>query len=651
MKKNIVLLVNLILITAFSFGQKNDPVLMTINGTDVRKSEFLNIYTKNNPNPKFDKESLDEYLELFIKYKLKVTEAEELKMDTVTSFVQELEGYRQQLAAPYLIDKETNDELVKEAYDRTVNEVKAAHILIQDVNAQEASRQGKEAGEAEYKKLVEIRNEILAGKISFEDAALKYSQDPSAKQNKGMLGYFSAFQMVYPFEEGAYTTKVGDISMPIKTRFGYHLIKVYDKRPAKGQIKVAHIYTKAPESATEEEKQKAKVKINEIYDLLKKGREFEDLAKEYSDDKTSAPKGGELDWFGTGRMLPKFEDASFALKNNGDYSEPVQTSYGWHIIKRLDYKDLPTFKEKESDLKNRISKGVRGQKSKESFVNKLKKEYYYKDYSSKWLASYSKDLADSNSVVSYGDKNAFRYSLKKGLFAKKTKVKVSEFSEFLEKHPSKTEVDVKAKYDVFVGDKLLAFEKSRLEVKYPEYKALMQEYKDGILLFELTDKKVWKKASQDTLGLEAFYEKNKENYKWEKRADVEIYTSVKKDMINKAYELVKDSNFNANEVLKTVNKDSQLNLSVETGKFEISKKKELQGKDLKVGVQPPFVQDSKFIFVKVDEVLPVSIKELDDTKGLVISDYQNHLETEWIKELKAKYPVKVNEEVLYSLGK
>lgn len=646
MKKNIILFVNLFLISALSFGQ-NDPVLMTIKGKDVRKSEFLNIYTKNNPDPKFDKESLDEYLELFKKYKLKVTEAEELKMDTVTSFVQELEGYRQQLAAPYLIDKEMNEELVKEAYDRSVNEVKAAHILIQNANGTEAVRQGAVFGQAEYDKALEIRNEILAKSISFEAAALKYSQDPSAKQNSGMLGYFSAFQMVYPFEEAAFTTNVGEISMPIKTRFGYHLVKVYDKREARAKIKVAHIYAKAPENSTDEEKAKAKDKIEEIYALLKGGRKFEELAKEYSEDKTSAAKGGELDWFSTGRMLPEFEEASYGLKENGDYSAPIKTSYGWHIIKRLDMQEQPTFKEKESELKNKIASGVRGQKSKESFVNKLKGEYNFKDYGSKWIGFYTTLVNTDKNTSSLDNKTAFRYSKKKGLFAKKTKVKVAEFSEYLEKNGK---IDVSEKYEAFVGDKMLAFEKSQLEVKYPEYKALMQEYKDGILLFELTDKKVWKKASQDTIGLEAFYEANKENYKWEKRADVEIYTSVKKEMINKAYDLVKDSNYNANEVLTTVNKDSQLNLSVESGKYEISKKSELKGKTLSEGVLAPYVLEGKFVFLKVNEILPVSIKALEDTKGLVISDYQNYLETEWINELKVKYPIVVNESILYSLG-
>jgi peptidyl-prolyl cis-trans isomerase SurA len=650
MKKNLVLLVTLLVITTLSFGQKNDPVLMTINGKDVLQSEFLNIYTKNNPEPKYDKASLDEYLELFVKYKLKVTEAEELNMDTVTTFVNELNGYREQLAAPYLIDKEMNDELVKEAYYRTTNEVKAAHILIQNVNAKEAIRQGATFGEAEYNKAVKIREEILAKQISFDAAAVKYSQDPSAKQNSGVLGYFSAFQMVYPFEEGAYTTKVGDISMPVKTRFGYHLIKVLDKRESRAQIKVAHIYTKAPEKASAEEKANAKKKIYEIYELLKSGKDFNNLAKEHSEDKSSATKGGELDWFGTGRMLPKFEEASYNLKNKGDYSEPIKTSYGWHIIKKIDQKDLPTFKEKETELKTKIAKGIRGQKSKESFITKLKKEYNYKDYSKKWLADYSKTLSDSVSVANYSDKKAYRFSKKKGCFAKKNNIKVESFSKYLEAHPSKQEVDVAAKYNAFVGEQMLAFEKSQLEVKYPEYKALMQEYKDGILLFELTDQKVWKKASKDTLGLEAYYQANKEKYKWEKRADVEIYSSNKKEMINRAFELV-NAGGNANEILKEINKESQLNLSVESGKYEISKKETLQVNNLKQGVMPPFVQEGKFILLKVNELLPVSVKELDDTKGLVISDYQNHLETEWIKELKAKYPVKVNESVLYSLGK
>lgn len=655
MIKNILFTVQLTAITLVSFAQKNNPVLMTVNGKEVRQSEFINIYTKNNPDPQYDKASLDEYMELFIKYKLKVTEAETLKMDTITKFKNELNGYKEQLARPYLTDNEMNDELVKQAYYRKSHEVKASHILIQDVNAKEAIRSGAVFGEAELKRITEIKAEIESGKITFEEAAKKYSQDPSAKQNNGLLGYFSAFQMVYPFEEAAFTTPVGKISDPVKTTFGYHIVKVLDKRKARGRIKVAHIYTKAPETGTAEQKSKAKKKINEIYELLESGKNFEKLAEEYSEDKTSAKKGGELDWFTTGRMLPKFEETSYNLAKKGDYSKPIKTSYGYHIIKKIDYEPIASFEKMENELKARISKDVRSSKSKRSFIDKLKKEYHFKDYSKKWMNAYqlAYNLSDNEEALrNFKNKKAFRYSLKKGWFSKKNKVYVGTFTNYLNQTTAKGKViDVNKKYDAFVDQAMMDFERSRLEYKYPEYKALMQEYKDGILLFELTDQKVWKKASRDTTGLEAFYEKNKTNYMWDKRADVEIYTAVKKENIDKTYALLKDSGFNANTVVKTVNKSSQLNVSVDAGKYEIDKRDELKGIRLTEGISTPFIMDGKFIIVKTYKLIPPSIKKLDETKGIVISDYQNQLEKDWIEELRKKYPITINKDVLYSLGK
>lgn len=659
MKNKHLLLIGLVLLAFQGVSQKKkDPVLMTVNGKAVHQSEFLNIYTKNNPNPKYDKTSLDEYMDLFVKYKLKVTEAEQLKMDTITKFVSELAGYREQLSQPYLTDKEMNNELIKQAYFRKTNEVKASHILIQNTTGEAIKRSGAVFGEAEKQKIEEIKKEIESGSISFEDAAVKYSQDPSAKDNQGLLGYFSAFQMVYPFEEAAYNTKKGKISDPIRTRFGYHIIKVHDVRQARGRIKVAHIYTKAPEKATNEEKEKAKKKIEEIYDLLKGGKDFADLAKEYSEDRTSAGKGGELEWFGTGRMLPKFEETAFAIKNNGEYSKPVLTSYGWHIIKRLDYEGLPEFGKMESELKAKIARDPRSNKSKASFIEKLKKEYHFKDYSKKWITEYAKEYSATteseteiaNRFKSYENKKAFRYSIKKGLFAKKNKVNVGRFtSEKVANAPENSEIEVL--YNAFIADELMNFERSRLEVKYPEYKALMQEYKDGILLFELTDQKVWKKASKDTTGLEAFYEQNKEKYMWKKRADVEIYTAVKKENIELAQKLLKDSGYNANEVVKTVNEKSQLNISIESGKYELQAKEELKNRTLKKGVAEPFVLNGKFVLLKVNELIEPTNKKLNETRGLVISDYQTNLEKEWIEELKSKYPVVINNDVLYSLGK
>lgn len=657
MMKKSLFLIFVVTISSFSYSQK-DPVLMTVDGKEVRQSEFISIYTKNNPNPKYDKTSLDEYMDLFIKYKLKVTEAENLQMDTISKFQRELAGYREQLAEPYLTDKEVNEQLVRDAYFRQTNQIKASHILIQDVNAKEASRNPKPAGKAELDRINEIRNEIVSGEISFEDAAVKYSQDPSAAKGQGSLGYFGAFQMVYSFEDAAYNTPVGEISQPVKTRFGYHLIKVYDQRKTKGQILTAHIYIKAPDNSSEREIAQAKRKIDEIYERLQKGEDFAELAKKYSEDKTSSSNGGKLNWFSEGKLLPEFEEAAFALENNDDYSKPVKSSYGFHIIKRLDYKPVPPFEQMEGELKRKIAKDARSNKSKASFVNKLKKEYHFKDYSHKWMTDLTNEYLKPDSLFDtdisgrleeYYDNKAFRYSIKGGWFAKKNKVYAGELVNLLVDKTAKEKLDVQEEYDNLVNKTLIDFEKSRLEEKYPEYKALMKEYKDGILLFELTDQKVWKKASRDTTGLKAFYEKNKENYLWGKRADVEIYTSNEKAVLNDAMDLAKKGK-NGNEILKEINRTSELNLNLDSDIYEIDQKEELKDKDLVVGINGPFNLNDKFYFVKVHRLIDPEPKKLEDTRGMVISDYQNQLEKEWIEELKAKYPITINEKVLYSLG-
>lgn len=643
---------------SLSLKSQKDPVLMTVDGNDVHQSEFIAIYTKNNPNPKYDKASLDEYMDLFIKYKLKVTEAENLKMDTISKFQRELAGYREQLSEPYLTDKEVNEQLVRDAYFRTTNQIKASHILIQDVNAKEASRNPKPAGQAELDKINSIRDEIVSGRISFEDAAVKYSQDPSAKTGKGSLGYFGAFQMVYPFEEAAFNTKVGEVSEPVKTRFGYHLIKVDDQRKTRGQILTAHIYIKAPENTSEKEVAQAKRKIDEIYQRLQKGEDFSDLAKKYSEDKTSSSNGGKLNWFSEGKLLPKFEEAAFALENNGDYSKPVRSSYGFHIIKRLDYKPVPPFEQMEGELTRKIAKDARSNKSKASFINKLKKEYHFKDYSHKWIVDLTneylkpdslEDVDFSGRIEKYYDNLAFKYSIKGGWLAKKTKVYAGDFIDLLINKTKNVKLNVQEEYDAWVARTLMDFERSRLEVKYPEYKALMKEYKDGILLFELTDQKVWKKASRDTTGLKAFYEANKNDYMWSKRADVEIYTSNEEDIIKKAMSMA-NSGKNGNEILKESNQTSELNLNLDSDIYEIEEKEELKDKKLKVGVNGPYKLDNKFYFIKVHRLIDPEPKKLEDTRGMVISDYQNQLEKEWIKELKEKYPITINEKVLYSVG-
>jgi len=625
---------------------EKDPVLLTIGGKNVTKSEFQSIYNKNNnKDVNQDPKNLEEYLQLFINFKLKVREAEELGMDTTAAFINELEGYRKQLVQPYLVDNEVNEKLLREAYERMQTDIRANHILIKiDQNALPKDTV------AAYNKIIALRNRILKGE-DFEKVAKETSEDPSAKENGGDLGYFTALQMVYPFETIAFNTKPGDISQPVRTRFGYHIIKVADKRPAQGQILTAHIMIKSAKGSTEEEAKSAKDKINEIYQKLQAGENFEELARQYSDDKGTAKKGGELPWFGTGRMVVEFERAAFALKKNGDYTEPVQTQYGWHIIKRVDKKDIPSFDETKNELKTKISKDSRSQKSRESLIAKIMKDYNFKEtlksrdefyklidttyFEGKWDVEKASKL--NKPLFSIGNKNYTQ----------------SDFTQYLQSQQTKrAKMDpvqlVNNMYKQFKEEAAIEYEESKLSEKYPEFHALMQEYRDGILLFELTDKKVWSKAVKDTAGLTAYYEKNKNNFMWNERVDATVYINNDENIakLTRKYVTDKKKRYPNDKILEMINKESQLNLKIEEGKFQKGDNEFVDLTTWKEGLGPDLIKDKKVGFVMINKIIKPEPKSLNEAKGLVTAEYQNYLEKQWVEELKKKYPVTVNKDVL-----
>lgn len=635
MRKIVLVALTTVLFSVFSWGQDN-PVILTVNGEEIRKDEFIYTYTKNDKNAKFDRASLDEYMKIFINYKLKVTQARDLGYDTIPELQRELAGYKEKSAEKYLMDSEVNDKLIHEAYERKKYEVKASHILFT----------GKDA----YDQAMAARKEIMNG-ANFEEVARKKSQDPSVAKNGGSLGYFSAFQMVYPFEEAAYNTKVGEISEPIKTQFGYHLLKVYDKRVNPGMVTVAHIYAKIPKEGSEKEINDAEIKIREIHGLLTSNKgTFEDLAKQYSDDNTSKEKGGELAPFTSGSMVPEFENVAFSLKNDGDFSEPFKTSYGWHIVKRLKQEPIGDFESMKSELESRMQKGEASRKSNELFVEKLKKKYSYKNKAKKWLKNpYSEEAKGKVNVDD--SKKAFTFKKEKGLFKKKTIVTAGEFKPYSALTDPKSNKDIQVAFKDYVTDYFMNYEKSMLYENYPEYKALMQEFSDGIILFAIANDKLWKKSSEDTTGLKEFFDNNIENYQWKKRWDVEIYSSPKKDITMAAMAMAQDTSNSAQEILTASNKESQLNMNIEKGKMEVSENEILQKFPEKLGVSEPIMNDGKFIFIRVFEIMEPQEKLLKETRGAVISDYQNYLEKEWIKSLKETYKVSVNEKAVNDLVK
>ena len=650
-------------VTITAFAQNNSQMLLTVENEKITVDDFLKVYNKNNNAANaIDPKSVEEYLELFINFKLKVKEAEALGMDTAKDFVRELRGYRTQLAKPYLTDQEMTDELIKEAYERMKTDVHTSHILV---------RVGLNALPADTMKARNRLNSILRviknPEKDFGKTAAEWSEDPSAAQNYGDLGYFTAFQMVYPFETAAYNTEVGKVSKPVRTRFGYHLLYIHHKRPARGQIKAAHILIKTDDKAEDIKQANAEQKINEIYERIKKGESFEALARQFSDDKSSAVKGGELPMFGTGRMVPEFEDAAFALKSDGEVSAPIKTQYGWHIIKRLEYEPIPPFEEVAKEIKRKISRDGRSQKTKTAFLDKLKNTYQYK-VDEKALKEMVSCMTDDffegqwSAEKECAGKEKFLFSLVDvEQDNKKYEYTQADLAQFMQSNRryERTEENLGQKeiilgliLDRMVEAKVMQLEDDNLEEKYPEFKDIMKEYRDGILLFELMDEKVWTKAIKDTSGLEAFYEANKTKFMWDKRLDAKIYVCKDEAVAKKARKLAKKQakkGWSNDRILEKINADSQLALDIREGKYLKGDDPIIDKIEWKQGLSENMNIDNQTIFVSVLQVLPPQPKAISEARGIITAAYQTKLEEDWIKELRNKYNFKVDENVLKSI--
>jgi peptidyl-prolyl cis-trans isomerase SurA len=640
--KCIVLTLTILLGSLISFAQDKNATVLTIAGENVSREEFENIFRKNNRDTVITQKSLDDYMELFVNFKLKVKEARSLGLDTVKKFRDELAGYRSQLARPYLTDNSLLDEMVKEAYDRGKQEVRARHLLIKlDQGA------SPEDTLKAWNRIMSIRERITKGE-NFGTVATNMSEDPSAKENGGDLGYFSTFQMVYPFEDAAYTQPIGQVTMPVRTRFGYHLLLVEDRRPARGEILTAHIMIK-PKTEPDGEKN-AETKINEIYQRAISGENFADLAAKFSEDGSSAKKGGELPWFGTNKMVIEFEDAAYALERDGDISKPFKTSYGWHIVKRLSKKDLPGFQESEKDLRGKVSKDSRSEKTRTAFINRLKKEYGF-SYDENALKPL---LAKVDTNVFKGQLNVKKKALRKTLYTIDGKnYPVSDFyNSIISRKGIRTKMSpqdyLKTEAANFAQNQLLKHEDSKLEQKHDAFRLLMNEYREGILLFELTDQKVWGKAMKDTVGLKQYYEENRSKFLWPERVDASIITCSTPEMAAQARKMMIDGK-DFKEIATELNAESQLNFQVEEGVYARDDRDVLTRVEWKKGLSGNVVLNDQVTFVNVKDILPPQEKKFNEAKGLITSEYQNYLEQQWIAELRAKYPFTVNRPVLHSI--
>jgi len=529
------------------------PAVETLGNYAVPANEFAYVYRKNNSSaPDYGtRPSVAEYLELYTNFRLKVLEAEQRGLDTTQAFKRELDGYRQQLAQPYLTEKSVTDQLVREAYDRMSQEVSASHILIRV--APDATPQDTLAA---YQKLESIRQQV-AGGADFDQLARTQSEDPSARENAGKLGYFTAMQMVYPFESAAYNTPVGQVSAPIRTRFGYHIIKVNDKRAAQGEIKVAHLMIRMTANAPKSDSLTAKKKVDELASRLKKGENWDKLVAQFSEDAGSAANGGELPPFGTGRMIPSFEEVAFKLEKPGDISSPVQTPYGWHVIKLIERQPVAKFADVEASLKSKVAKDSRSELNKAAFLKRIRQENQFVEIAAAKTYAFSK--ADTALVA-----GRFKYTAPASAKASKTpsdnsplftiKGKpylVKDFLTFAQQNQrprtgAQPAFAMQQLYDQYTEESLTEYEKNGLETKYEDYRMLVKEYRDGILLFQLMDEKVWSKAIEDTVGLKKYFAENQAKYQWDQRVQGTVVSAATPALLARVQKELKAGRFPVN---------------------------------------------------------------------------------------------------------
>ncbi len=640
-------------VAASIYGQKGDEVLMTVNNRPVTVDEFRYIYEKNNgKDANYTKKSLDEYLDLYSKFKLKVARAKELQLDTIKSLQEELAGYKRQLANSYLTDKEILDHLLKELQERQTQDVRFKHIL-----ASVPEKAADSLNNAGLVKINKIKTEIDKGK-SFEIAAKEYSDDKNSGANGGDLGFWTAMmpEGFYDLENSMYTLPIGKVSNPIKTRLGYHLIKVEEKRNAKGIISVAHIMIKKDDK-------EAKMKIDEAYDRLMKGEDFALVCGNYSDDKQTNKSGGFLPVFGINTYENAFEEAAFNLAKDGDISKPILTKSGWHIIKRvkkIDYvMDYANFKKMNE---GKIKRDERFLMAKKKLVDDIKKSSRYKENRevfNKYVSSLSDEFLtfkwtpESSAIemkeplISFGGDAPYSIADFASFCKKNTKTRLK-----YDKNPGVLKEVTESLLLEFSEEKAIDYEQKLLEIKYPDFKALMREYEEGILLFEATKRAVWDRANQDSVGLADFYQKNSNNYKTEEKGNLLVYTVATND-VKLAEKVLKYSMKNdVEKVLKKFNnKDKIVNYVEET-----LERSNPRFNDLKWEISSPSPlkkneENGAFTFSTITKIFPVRNKVLKEARGYVVADYQEYLEKEWIKELSNKYKIDVKSDVLNKLIK
>lgn len=621
------------------FAQITDKdVLLTVDGEAVKASEFVRVYSKNLDLVQDEaQKDIDAYLELFVNYKLKIKEAKRLGLDKDQKYLREFDNYKQQLTKNFLNETQVTDALVKEAYDRYKQEVKASHILIMmDENDNDTLEV--------YNRLLNLRERLM--NESFEKVQKEVHNGSTVFAED--LGYFSVFKMVYDFENVAYNTNIGDVSMPFRTRFGFHIVKVFDKRLSRGEVTVEHIMVSHNQT---DSTLVPEVRINEIYKKIEQGENFESLAIQFSDDKSSSSKGGLLPAFTGGQLSSQeFEDVAFGLKEVGDLSKPFRTAYGWHIVKLINKEGIEPFEAVEVEIESKVKRDSRSSLINSALTQNLKSKYrvvaheealpYFESilnddfFKNGWklpefLVTNNPVLTIDNTEYSYSDFGNYLMSIQRRYMGQKV-----PFSDLLKKE-----------LETYVDAQVLKYHEDHLEFENKEFANVLQEYRDGLLLFELMEKQVWNAAINDTIGLKNYYESHKDNYIWPDRVDAIVVSGAnKKDVAEAESQL--QSGASVEKIKTELNSDEEQKVIITNAIMDLDNQMLPQNLELKEGLSKIYEQNDAFHLVKVNRVIPKANKTFEESKGNVINDYQNEIEKNWIETLKEQFKVVINNDVL-----
>ncbi|MBD5225372.1 MAG: hypothetical protein HDS68_05305 [Bacteroidales bacterium] len=637
MKKSILSLAVLVASSGMMLAKStSDPVLMTIAGKPVTLSEFEYLYHKNN-SQQMAPQSIDSYLDMFITYKQKVADAEAEGIDKSEAFQNEFDGYRRELAAPYLRAQEVEDSLIAAQYERMKEDVDVSHIMLPN-RGQGIDPQEQKA------RLDSIRTAILNG-ADFADLARRFSIDRTAPRNGGHMGFVTAGRLPNSFEEAAYSLPVGGISEVISTPFGWHIIKLNGRRPAQGKVLVEHIL-KLTQGLSEEEAAAKKAQIDSIATLIANGADFEAIATAESEDPGSKRNGGKLNWFGSGQMVPEFEAASFALKN-GEVSKPIKTSYGYHIIKRLDWKGIEPYDEAAPMIKTAMSNDERGQMPATRKLEQLKKKFNSR-VNTKNLDAVKAEIRAAGGI----DSALYSQFITRDTPLASTSETEITLSDIMAEIPVTQVPDaegyctlIENRVNSALDDATLEQERQRLALENPEYRNLLNEYRDGILLFEVADRKVWSKAKQDQDGLNRYFETHRDKYRWEAPKYKGFVVFATSDSLMHAAKAFLDLQPIENENLATELRN-EFGKDVKIEKVIAAKGENAITDYLGFGGEMPEPKGKwKFYFGYRDRLIDAP-EDAADVRGAVTGDYQTQLEEEWIATLKKKYPAKVKKNVL-----